>query len=379
MKTNIYIKTGKLIEQLRKEAKLTLQEVADRIGVSKSAVCQWEAGSGIKTEMLYEISKFFHVSVTELLSGELKSSQNIDIWKKNYDLSNYDFNDDISEANLEKLKELYFHCKIVQSQFFHMLPRWASNCLSDFEMERFHLLKSYFKFDYTYYRFTNSSSKSWFLEEDEKSFIKKLILEYSSVSIEYDWEIRKLYNFSFDIKKEKVLKSKSLKALKYLLDILPPVEKDDLLMQTLFQEFDEDNENSDRTVGLRVLKLEKKKELSSKEIEENPYLKVMLHAGCNYIFQRDWLNEIIIDEEELDYLIGKRMEMPTNNRPQIFDNERFIVKHWKLCSFDEYQSMIDVSMTDYLKALVDYREVDPLKYYEALKKKDKLTNIVIRQ
>ena len=48
---------GNLIKSLREKNGLNQQEFAEKMGVTKGAVCQWEKGSGIKTENLYDIAK----------------------------------------------------------------------------------------------------------------------------------------------------------------------------------------------------------------------------------------------------------------------------------------------------------------------------------
>ena len=96
MKNNISYSTGTLIEKLRKESNLTLQKLAEALHVSKAAISQWEGGSGIKTEMLYELSKFFSISVHELINGKLDNESNTDYWKRNHNLSNYEFDENIS-------------------------------------------------------------------------------------------------------------------------------------------------------------------------------------------------------------------------------------------------------------------------------------------
>ena len=62
---------GSLIRKLRKENDMTLIDLAKVLNVSKPAVSQWENGKGIKTEYLYSLSKFFNISMSELLDGKL--------------------------------------------------------------------------------------------------------------------------------------------------------------------------------------------------------------------------------------------------------------------------------------------------------------------
>ena len=59
------------LQELRKNKGLTQEELAESLYVSRTAVSKWESGRGYPNiESLKEISKFFSVSIDELLSGE---------------------------------------------------------------------------------------------------------------------------------------------------------------------------------------------------------------------------------------------------------------------------------------------------------------------
>lgn len=59
------------IQELRKRRGLTQEELADILFVSRAAVSKWESGRGYPSiDSLKDISRFFSVSVDDLLSGE---------------------------------------------------------------------------------------------------------------------------------------------------------------------------------------------------------------------------------------------------------------------------------------------------------------------
>ena len=59
------------LQELRKQKGLTQEELAEHIYVSRTAVSKWESGRGFPSiESLKALSKFFSVSLDELLSGE---------------------------------------------------------------------------------------------------------------------------------------------------------------------------------------------------------------------------------------------------------------------------------------------------------------------
>ena len=62
---------NKKLQELRKQKGLTQDELAERLFVSRTAVSKWEMGRGYPNiESLKDISKFFGVTVDDLLSSE---------------------------------------------------------------------------------------------------------------------------------------------------------------------------------------------------------------------------------------------------------------------------------------------------------------------
>lgn len=64
-------KTGKMIQQLRKEKGMTQLILADNLGITDRAVSKWERGKSFPdVSMLQPLSEVLGVSVRELLEGE---------------------------------------------------------------------------------------------------------------------------------------------------------------------------------------------------------------------------------------------------------------------------------------------------------------------
>lgn len=62
---------GEKLSELRKSRKLTQEELAKALYVSRTAISKWESGRGHPSiDSLKEISAFFSVSIDGLLSGE---------------------------------------------------------------------------------------------------------------------------------------------------------------------------------------------------------------------------------------------------------------------------------------------------------------------
>ena len=85
-------KIGKFIANIRKEKKLTQEELAEKLGITKNAVSKWERGLCLMDmSLLKPLSEILKVSINDILAGEIIKSK--DFEKK-------------SEENIIKLTEL---------------------------------------------------------------------------------------------------------------------------------------------------------------------------------------------------------------------------------------------------------------------------------
>ena len=65
------VKIGKFIAELRKEKKLTQEQLAEKLGVSQKSVSRWETGKNMPDISLLQIlSSELGITVSELLDGE---------------------------------------------------------------------------------------------------------------------------------------------------------------------------------------------------------------------------------------------------------------------------------------------------------------------
>ena len=70
------VKTGRFLQELRKEKRLTQEQLAEQMGVARRTVSRWETGSNIPDlDVLLELSDLYEVDLREILSGERKSEQ----------------------------------------------------------------------------------------------------------------------------------------------------------------------------------------------------------------------------------------------------------------------------------------------------------------
>ena len=70
-------KIGKFIAELRKENKMTQEELGKKILVDRGTISKWERGIYVPNpEILLSLSKILSVSVNEILLGEKETSKN---------------------------------------------------------------------------------------------------------------------------------------------------------------------------------------------------------------------------------------------------------------------------------------------------------------
>ena len=70
------IKIGNFIKELRKEQKLTQEQLAERFGVARRTVSRWETGNNMPDlDVLIQISDYYEIDLRELLDGERKSEK----------------------------------------------------------------------------------------------------------------------------------------------------------------------------------------------------------------------------------------------------------------------------------------------------------------
>ena len=99
------------LQELRKSRGLTQEELSEILFVSRAAVSKWESGRGYPNiESLKGISKFFSVSIDDLLSGD----KLIDIAEKE------------NKSNLRKIFDFLFGISDLFSFAFFLLPLYPN-------------------------------------------------------------------------------------------------------------------------------------------------------------------------------------------------------------------------------------------------------------
>ena len=71
------IKTGKFIQEKRKENNLTQMQLAEMLGITDRAVSKWETGRALPdSSIMLDLCEILKISVNDLLSGEVVTMSN---------------------------------------------------------------------------------------------------------------------------------------------------------------------------------------------------------------------------------------------------------------------------------------------------------------
>ena len=363
--------TGSLLRKLREESNYSLQDIANYLGVSKPAVSKWENGGDIKTENLYSLAKLYRVTFSELYEGKLKSEPNNQYWQRNYDLSNFEINGEITSENIEDVKNLFERIKLVKDKFIEFLPKWANNQLSIDEQEQFQLIKRYFNFDLKYYAYKKEKPEVFTAEHTEREFVSTVLNEIRILSKKAQrWELEKIYNFIYDYKENLIRESRNLKALEYMMSSFTQIEKDRLLYANIHIK-EEVEDDSHSFGGSRKIKKIVERDRTVDEIENLPFIKTMLDSGANVLYQYH-SNNNRWDDEQFEFADGKKVLVDTTiyDKYYFFDavGKEFIpiLIDWKLFSYEQYKEFIDYRETERFNDIVNLREKNPLEYYKRL-------------
>lgn len=70
------IRIGEFLRVLRKEKKLSQEQLAEQFNISRRSISRWETGSNLPgIDILIELADYYEVDLRELLSGERKNEK----------------------------------------------------------------------------------------------------------------------------------------------------------------------------------------------------------------------------------------------------------------------------------------------------------------
>lgn len=344
-KTVNFDAVGELIKMLREEKGMDQNKLAKALNVSSPAVCLWESGGNIKTENLFDIAMFFNITVQELLDGKLKKEHDENYFARNYDLDNHPNFLTIDEQNIGDLKEYLIKSKKVINRFFRLILNEMIGDYASFKTnDEIGYLVKYFNIDYNYLNYIGHSG-------DPDDAITDILNNKSLSETEKLYELSKIFSFKLDANSMSIVDYGEETSIKLLLDVLNDAEKDQLFTQYLqrYDEFD--------------------------DMEFSPVISLFLESNAHILYTgKPFEKAIQIDYEDLNEFEGKIIEENSYNvaksflSPSIDEPYEFtqIIHSWKALSLKDYGLLINRRETEYLYLLLNFKDENPLKYYDKI-------------
>ena len=338
---------GNLLYKLREMNNLTQDELAKELDVTKSAVSQWESGeTGIKTEKLYQIAKYFNITIQELIKGKLDIEGDEEYFNRNFNLDDFGFFEEVNDSNYYEVFEYLTRCNNVVKRLMKLYPLFLHNKCTKKQHDEFRKLFRCMSTDYEYVQRINLS---------EARLPSDLLIEElrticgCKTEKEIDFELRKIF--------EMKMKVRPLSLLKY--------GKDINLIKLYFS----------------VVGMEKANELltflcnnkSYNEIENDFYVKQLLSIGalCYYTNERIYVPSY--NEHNLSFLKSLEGKIVVDTKYssliKMFDfvktgircDDRFDEFHWKSYSCSA-EALVDKDETNKICNTIFLKNDKPLEY-----------------
>lgn len=347
--------TGLLIRELREKNNISTTEFSKILNVNKSSISKWESTGQVGIENLYQIARYFRVTVQELLDGRLKTEGNPDYFKRNYDLKAFNLDQLIKDKNEEGLVLYYEMCLRVKNRFLKLIPLYAEGKLENTLIDEFKFLNEFVCIDNSVlpeYKYDTLSLMNKKFDKNHMEAVRFFINNLKGLPKEYiSWEMNKLVDFRFDLKIKETIETQLLEPLKAIMPLLSQSQKDVLLEANL-----------------------KSKTLS--QISRNQYISAMVSGGANVLYGFEDFNPRSIWDEELMPLIEGPVvvdeeyekapqEVEFNQSDSVFFRFR-CGKEWKNYSVLEYDKMINKRKTNHLHDIFNLKYQKPRQYYENL-------------
>lgn len=345
---------GNLVAKLREKYGLNQQEFAKEIGVSKGAVCQWEQGSGIKTENLYDIANFFNITISELIDGQLDEEEDEDYFERNYNLDDFGYFSEINDSNYGDLLEYLKRCKNVIKRFMALYALREQNKLTKKQNSEYHKMLRYFEPDYEYAEAIQIGMHVNSIDETIEELTESFGINDKS---ELDYMLYKIFSLN--------VKINAFALLSY--------EKGDTAVNEYLEI--KGKEHSDTLLTFLTNGIEEEK------IENSLAIKRLIEAGARCFFTREHISSFEyneIDEDVFKQLSGVFPNTVIQDRYNFFESEkktnrileRFDPYSWKNYDRDGYEYLIDFDTTNRIRDLVLLKESDPKTYYKNLVERD---------
>lgn len=100
-------KIGSFLKELRQEKKMTQEQLAEQMGVSRRTVSRWETGNNLPDlSMLVELADYYDVDLNEIFHGE-RRSETMDAELKDTLLQASEYSEDIKKKIVKRMHLLF--------------------------------------------------------------------------------------------------------------------------------------------------------------------------------------------------------------------------------------------------------------------------------
>lgn len=345
---------GSLIARLREKYGLSQQEFAKEIGVSKGAVCQWEQGAGIKTENLYDIARYFNITVSELIDGQLFEEEDEDYFERNYNLDDFEYFNEVDDSNYEDLLEYLKRCKNVIKRFMYLYPLHKEDRLTKKQNSEYYKMSRYFKVDYPYAEAVHLGMHISSIDEAVEELTE--FYEINNMA-ELDYMLYKLFHLEIKVNAVSLLEyEEDDEAANEYLELIGREGRDSLLTSIT-------------------------DDMGEEEIEASVVVEKLIEAGARCFFTRKIIQSFEYDEMDGDVfkqlkgvcenkIIQDRYDFFKQEEKTNYIFEMYDPYSWKNYNKDGYEYLIDKETTDAIRDIVLLKENDPMTFYKNLVERD---------
>ena len=114
-------KIGEFLKTLRKDKKLTQEELADKMNVSRRTVSRWETGSNLPDlSILVELADLYDVDMREIFNGERKD-ETVDKDLKETMLMAADYTDDNMKKVMKRMQLMFIGATVCGALYIILL------------------------------------------------------------------------------------------------------------------------------------------------------------------------------------------------------------------------------------------------------------------
>ena len=114
-------KIGEFLKTLRKDKKLTQEELADKMNVSRRTVSRWETGSNLPDlSILVELADLYDVDMREIFNGE-RNDETVDKDLKETMLMAADYTDDHMKKVMKRMQLMFIGATVCGALYIILL------------------------------------------------------------------------------------------------------------------------------------------------------------------------------------------------------------------------------------------------------------------